>query len=69
MPVYSESESDATLGSIIAFAVLSQIPVPLSVVDLADAPPPGVTFKLADLMPVEVGLKATLAEHFPPTGT
>jgi hypothetical protein len=48
---------------------LRQVPVPLSATDVAEAPPPVATFRLADFRPVEVGMNATLAEQLPPTGT
>ena len=48
---------------------LDQIPVPLSATDVAEAPPPGATFKLADFRPVEVGLNVTLTKQLPPTAT
>ena len=45
----------------------SQIPVPLSATVFTAAPPPGVIFRVADLLPVEVGLNFTETVHFAPT--
>jgi len=62
-PPERESESDLSLLN------LSQIPVPLSATYVAEAPPPELTFKLADFSPLDVGLNITIAEQLPPTGT
>ena len=43
--------------------------MPLNVTVFAAAPPPGVTFRVADLLPAEVGLNRTETVHFPPAET
>jgi hypothetical protein len=45
---------------------LAYFPVPESATVFAAAPPPGVTFKVADFAPVEVGLNTALTVHEAP---
>ena len=49
--------------------VKPQIPFPLNETDFSAAPPPGVTRRIADLAPVDVGLKTTLTVQLAPTAT
>ena len=43
--------------------------MPLNETDFSAAPPPGVTRRIADFAPVDVGLKTTLTVQLPPTAT